>query len=76
MAAPGEVANDPREWILTHDASTLGGNSGSALIDFDADGRTALGLHFAGRHERQNWAHALERITPELAPALPPVAAP
>ena len=57
--------------ILTHDASTLGGNSGSALIDFDADGQTVLGLHFAGYHQRQNWAHGLEKITRELARASP-----
>ena len=71
MAAPGEVPDDPRGWILTHDASTLGGNSGSALIDFDADGQTVLGLHFAGYHERQNWAHGLEKITRELSPCFP-----
>lgn len=72
-AAAGELEDDPRKWILTHDASTLGGNSGSALADYDQDGRTLLGLHFAGQHARQNWAHALERITPELAPFLPPL---
>ena len=72
MAGSGEVPDDPRGWILTHDASTLGGNSGSALVDYDADGRALLGLHFAGRQERQNWAHSLERITTELAPVLPP----
>ncbi len=75
MAGPGEVHEDPRGWIVTHDASTLGGNSGSALVDYDADGRALLGLHFAGQHERQNWAYSLERITTELAQALPPVTA-
>ena len=73
MAAAGEVPHDPRGWIITHDVSTLGGNSGSALADFEADGRTLLGLHFAGQHERQNWAYGLEQITRELAPLLPPV---
>jgi glutamyl endopeptidase len=74
MMASGDVPDDPRGWIVTHDASTLGGNSGSALADLDADGQTVLGLHFAGQHERQNWAYGLERITQELAPFLPPVA--
>ena len=74
MTAPGETPCDPRDWILTHDASTLGGNSGSALADLDANGQTLLGLHFAGQHARQNWAYALERITPVLAPYLPPLA--
>ena len=73
MTAPGEVATDPRGWILTHDASTLGGNSGSAVVDLDSDGHTVLGLHFAGHPARQNWAHALERITTELGQVLPPI---
>jgi glutamyl endopeptidase len=72
MDAPGQVPHDPRGWVLTHDASTLGGNSGSALVDFDGDGRTVLGLHFAGHHAARNWAHALERVTPDLVPVLPP----
>ncbi len=78
MQAPGTVDHDQRGWILTHDVSTLGGNSGSALVDLQADGRTVLGLHFAGHHERRNWAHATEQITAELAPVLPraPAAAP
>jgi hypothetical protein len=71
MAGPGEVPGDPRGWIMTHDASTLGGNSGSALADYDADGRVLIGLHFAGQPDMQNWAYSLERITPELAPVLP-----
>ena len=78
MQGPGTVEHDHRGWILTHDVSTLGGNSGSALVDLDASGRTVLGLHFAGHHERRNWAHATEQITTELASLLPPapVAAP
>jgi endonuclease G, mitochondrial len=39
---------------LTHDSSTLGGNSGSALIDL-TNGR-AVGLHFAGRYLEANFA--------------------
>ncbi|MFI5838982.1 trypsin-like serine peptidase [Catenuloplanes sp. NPDC051500] len=73
-AAAGDLADDPRGWILAHDVSTLGGNSGSAVVDLDADGRSVLGLHFAGQPERQNWAHALERITTELAAVLPAAA--
>lgn len=70
IAAPGEVPDDQRGWILTHDASTLGGNSGSVVVDLDADGRTALGLHFAGLHGQRNWGHALERMGTELADVL------
>ena len=38
----------------THDCSTLGGNSGSALIDLDTG--EVLGLHFGGRYREQNYA--------------------
>lgn len=77
--APGEilavsdVPHDPRGWVQTHDASTLGGNSGSAVVDLESDGNTVLGLHFAGMHLRQNWAHTLERMTPDLSAVLPPI---
>jgi endonuclease G len=39
---------------VTHDSSTLGGNSGSALVDV-ATGRV-VGLHFAGRYLEANFA--------------------
>ena len=45
--------------------------SGSIRYRHDADGRAVLGLHFGGSHAQQNWAHSLERITPELAPFMP-----
>jgi len=77
--APGQimavdnVPEDPRGWVLTHDASTLGGNSGSAVVDLQGDCRTVLGLHFAGDRLHQNWAHTLERITKDLGSVLPPI---
>ena len=39
---------------LTHDSSTLGGNSGSALVELESG--TAVGLHFAGRYLEANYA--------------------
>jgi endonuclease G len=39
---------------MTHDSSTLGGNSGSAVVDV-ATGRV-LGLHFAGLYLKTNYA--------------------
>ena len=50
---PGEILGDERRY-LTHDCSTLGGNSGSVVLDF-ATGR-AVGLHFAGYYEDRNFA--------------------
>ncbi|TWU09729.1 DNA/RNA non-specific endonuclease [Allorhodopirellula heiligendammensis] len=61
--APGRIAKRKREissrWLsvpvdaLAHDASTLGGNSGSAIINVD-DG-TVSALHFAGRYMLENY---------------------
>ncbi len=46
---------------LTHDASTLGGNSGSAVIHV-ATGEV-LGLHFAGEYLRTNYAVATNDLS-------------
>jgi hypothetical protein len=51
--APGQV-QAPGDAYLTHDCSTLGGNSGSALIDIKTG--EAIGLHFAGLFLRENRA--------------------
>src|SRR5712692_9382476 len=37
----------------THDCSTLGGNSGSAVFDLDTG--DVLALHFGGRYQKQNY---------------------
>ena len=39
---------------MTHDASTLGGNSGSAIIDVDSG--QVVALHFAGEYLKANYA--------------------
>jgi endonuclease G len=39
---------------LTHNASTLGGNSGSAIIDLETG--KVVGLHFAGEYLKANYA--------------------
>lgn len=67
----GEVEDDPRRWIIGHDSSTLGGSSGSLVVDLEAEGRLVLGLHFAGLPGRVNWAHGLEGATAELVGVLP-----
>jgi endonuclease G len=51
--APGQVTRAKRD-LLFHDCSTLGGNSGSVVLDL-ATGR-AVGLHFAGRFLEANYA--------------------
>jgi hypothetical protein len=55
---PGQVMQVlPETGTLLHDCSTLGGNSGSPLLDL-ATGRV-LGLHYAGFHRHANLAVAL-----------------
>ena len=59
---PGVLVN-PRVWessfgrqveVLEHDCSTLGGNSGSPVLDLT--GGKAIGLHFKGRYLEGNFA--------------------
>jgi endonuclease G len=50
---PGEVMARESAYF-THDCSTLGGNSGSAVIDLDSG--EAVGLHFAGSFKVCNYA--------------------
>lgn len=60
--APGKIQSDDRAdaLVLRHDCSTLGGNSGSLVIDVTS-GR-AIGLHFAGRFELSNFAVRIEAV--------------
>lgn len=44
----------PKVKALGHNSSTLGGNSGSAVIDLDA--KRVLAVHFAGQPFVTNWA--------------------
>jgi DNA/RNA endonuclease G (NUC1) len=67
--APGFVLQDPdtigdagRSRVFTHDASTLGGNSGSGIIEFRLEGRAIVGLHFGGQKREENYAHAVARL--------------
>jgi endonuclease G len=52
--AAGEVSQAPEDGILMHDATTLGGNSGSVVFDL-ATGN-AVGLHFSGEYRVGNYA--------------------
>lgn len=53
--APGQVVKSSKGvWYLTHEATTLGGNSGSAVLDLES-GKVA-GLHFGGSFRETNYA--------------------
>jgi endonuclease G len=51
--APGQITKAKKDLVF-HDCSTLGGNSGSVVVDL-ATGE-AVGLHFAGRFLEANYA--------------------
>jgi hypothetical protein len=59
----GSLPGDKRRWVFGHDATTLGGNSGSPALAWNG---SAFGLHFAGRSIDTNCAHAVSAITAEL----------
>jgi endonuclease G, mitochondrial len=73
--APGKVlVSNKEEWYFTHDASTLGGNSGSAVIDIDTG--NAIGLHFLGYLHRENYAVKGKALLDELSKLRVQVAVP
>ena len=62
--APGAVTNVEDTRIL-HNCTTLGGNSGSAVIDLDSG--HALGLHFSGSFLATNYAVRADVVKELLA---------
>lgn len=65
-AGPGQLSGDACKWVMSHDASTLGGNSGSCIVDFADTGERVVGLHFGGRPRVENYAHVLAALRPYL----------
>jgi V8-like Glu-specific endopeptidase len=59
---PGEVlGRDGDALQVLHDCSTLGGNSGSPIVDLDT--HQVIGLHFGGRFLQNNFAVPLWLLT-------------
>ena len=58
-AAPGIMTPNSRGWA-THDCTTLGGNSGSVVIDLKSG--EAVALHFAGAYVIENYAVPASKI--------------
>jgi hypothetical protein len=58
--SPG-LAQAAQAWVFDHDATTLGGNSGSVVAALSGD-LPAVGLHFAGDWLRANHAHDLAAV--------------
>lgn len=64
--APGLLMNaqaNVHTWTIAHDATTLGGNSGSVVLIVGHE-QIAAGLHYGGRWSdpRENWGHVLGRV--------------
>jgi len=59
---PGEMTDLlESQHLFKHDCSTLGGNSGSSVIDLGT--HQVVGLHFGGRYLEGNYAVALWHLT-------------
>jgi hypothetical protein len=58
--APGQVTAVTAQDLLHHDATTLGGNSGSVIVDLESG--KALALHFGGIEHERNEAVQAPRI--------------
>jgi len=52
--------------VFLHDATTLGGSSGSSLMMQGKNGMVTAGLHFAGLFGTRNYAHWVPAISENL----------
>jgi endonuclease G len=63
--APGFVSGAGEGFVFEHDCTTLGGNSGSVVLD--AGTGKAVGLHFAGEFGVRNLAVRADKIAARLS---------
>jgi hypothetical protein len=70
LTSSGAVSDSPKRWVFTHDATSLGGNSGSCVMSFDHNLDVA-GLHFAGDWLRANYAHAIDEVRTAISGFVP-----
>lgn len=61
--APGAITDVDQDRVL-HNCTTLGGNSGSVVVDLKSG--EALGLHFSGSFLRTNFAVRADRVKERL----------
>jgi serine protease len=59
QSPPGSVLTDTAQRVLTHDATTFGGASGSLLFAWEDPGTPAFALHFLGETGAANHAVSL-----------------
>jgi len=58
--SPGQILGPPDGFRIRHDCSTLGGNSGSVVLDVETG--TAAGLHFGGNFRVANIAVSADQL--------------
>jgi endonuclease G len=59
--SPGQVTQvKPTDAFFLHDCSTLGGNSGSAVVS--VDGGEVVGVHFGGQFQATNYAVSVSAL--------------
>lgn len=71
MEGAENLSASPNNWVFSHDATSLGGNSGSAVLSLSGE-VTLTGLHFAGDWLRANYAHDLTKVLAQVEMPLPP----
>lgn len=72
--APGRIMDpDHSATVMTHNCTTLGGNSGSVVFDIETG--AAVGLHFAGSARLRNYAAKAEAVAEVLRRTSVPVTA-
>jgi Trypsin-like peptidase domain len=62
----GSFDDDTRHWVFGHDPTTLGGNSGSPVLNWLDPEPGGFGLHFAGASVDTNIAHAIVACAEQL----------
>jgi len=65
-AALGDIEADSRDTVFGHDCTTLGGNSGSPVIDLGDGSASVIGIHFAGARRIANYAHSMAALQNEF----------
>ncbi|WP_299470408.1 S8 family serine peptidase [uncultured Roseibium sp.] len=61
LRRPGNLDGDIRNWAFSHDATSMGGSSGSVVCTLGAE-IVPCGLHFGGKTFARNMAHDLLAI--------------
>lgn len=66
MSRAGRFPDGGHDWVFTHDATTLGGASGSCVVRLLEGQARVIGLHFGGAWLKHNFAHLVARLREPL----------